>query len=119
MGTISVKNLRLKTIIGFNPEERVTRQDVVINYELQFDTKKAEESDRIEDTVDYKKINKEIIGVVEKSNYNLLEKLTHEILDILRRDTRIIYAKVEVDKPGALRFADSVSASLEYGKKTS
>ncbi len=31
---INVRNLRLRTLIGFNPEERVKKQDVVLNIEI-------------------------------------------------------------------------------------
>ena len=34
--TINIRNLRLRTYIGFNPEERVKRQDVVINIEIDY-----------------------------------------------------------------------------------
>ena len=37
------------------------------------------------------------------------KKLTEHILDIVMSDPKIIRAVVEVDKPQALRFADSVS----------
>ena len=33
---INVRNLRLRTLIGFNPEERVKKQDVVLNIEIKY-----------------------------------------------------------------------------------
>lgn len=117
MTTISVKNLRLKSIIGIYPKERTKKQDVIINYSLDFDSKKAKKSDEIKDTIDYKKINKEIISLVEKSDYFLLEKLTDEVIKIIKKNPKVIHAEVEVDKLGALRFADSVSVKLSYDRQ--
>jgi D-erythro-7,8-dihydroneopterin triphosphate epimerase len=38
---IRITNLRLRTYIGFNPEERSKQQDVVINVEIHHDIKEA------------------------------------------------------------------------------
>ena len=35
LATIDVKNLRLRTYIGFNPDERAKQQDVVINLQIR------------------------------------------------------------------------------------
>ena len=34
--TINVRNLRLRTFIGFNPDEKVKKQDVVVNIEIDY-----------------------------------------------------------------------------------
>ena len=34
--TINIRNLRLRTLIGFNPEERVKKQEVVLNIEISY-----------------------------------------------------------------------------------
>jgi len=41
---------------------------------------------------------------VEKSDYNLLETLAQMILDIVIKNHLIVWAKVKVDKPFALRI---------------
>lgn len=104
-----IKNLRLKTIIGIFDWERTEKQNVIINAEIEFDGAKAANSDNIQDTVDYKTINKKIIEAVETSDFFLLEKLADTVLKIIMEDKKVIKAKVEVDKPGALRFTDSIS----------
>ena len=114
---IRIKNLRLRTIIGIYDWERVEKQDVIINIEFEVDSENAIETDKIENTLDYKDLNKEIIEAVESSRFYLLEKLTHTVLQIVMKDKRIIRAKVEVDKPGALRFSDSVSVECSGENK--
>lgn len=104
-----IKNLRLRAIIGINDWERKHKQDLIINLEFEFDGTQASRSDHIDHTVDYKKLTKQIIHDVEQSEYFLLEKLADHILDIVMRDQQVLRAIVEVDKPQALRFADSVS----------
>ena len=108
---IRIKNLRLRTIIGIHDWERKAKQDVIINVTIDFDGAKAGESDQIEDTVDYKTITKKIISEVESSSYYLIEKLSTKILNLIMEDHRVNQVAVEIDKPFALRYSDSVSVS--------
>jgi D-erythro-7,8-dihydroneopterin triphosphate epimerase len=113
MALIRIKDLLIRTIIGFNPDERKNRQDVLINIEIEVDTQIATETDEPDGIYDYKAITKQVITLVQESQFNLLEKLTHEILSVIMNDERVKRAKVEVDKPHALRFAESVSVVME------
>ncbi|HEY3389956.1 MAG TPA: dihydroneopterin aldolase [Prolixibacteraceae bacterium] len=110
---IRIKNLLVRTIIGFNPDERVNRQDVIINLEIDVDVSKAVSTDYQEGIYDYKAITKTVIAFVSESKYNLLERLTSEVLQLVMQDERVTRAKVEIDKPHALRFSESVSVELE------
>ncbi len=112
MLTIRIKNLRLRTYIGFNDDERRKRQDVIINVRFDYQAEKAADSDDVDYAVNYRTITKKIIAHVEGNSFLLLEKLTAEVLDLVMEADTVRFAQVEVDKPHALRFADSVSASL-------
>jgi len=116
MATIRITNLRLRTIIGIHGWEREHKQDIVINVTITFDTAEANQSDNIEDTLDYKKITKRIIKEVEASKFFLLEKLTNMVLQIVMEYPRTNKATVRIDKPLALRFADSVSMELSANR---
>ena len=110
---IRIKNLRLRAIIGVNEWERRDKQDVVINVEIEFDGDRAARSDDLSETVDYKSITKQIIREVESSSFRLLERLAHHVLEIVMDHEEVLRARVEIDKPQALRFADSVSVVCE------
>ncbi len=110
--TIRIDNLRLRTFIGFNPEELIKPQDVVINAAIKFDATQPAQSDDENETLDYKVITKKIIHHVESGRFRLLEKLNADILSIVMRYEAVIEAEVRVDKPHALRFSDSVSVTL-------
>jgi D-erythro-7,8-dihydroneopterin triphosphate epimerase len=113
MTIIRVKNLLIRTIIGFNPDERNNRQDVIINIEIETDTSSAVLSDEPDGIFDYKVVTKKVIKMVQESKFNLLEKLAYEILQTVMEDKKVKRCRVEVDKPHALRFAESVSAEIE------
>jgi D-erythro-7,8-dihydroneopterin triphosphate epimerase len=117
MARIRVKNLLIRTYIGFNPEELINKQDVIINLEIVTDIPAhALEADEPLDIFDYKKITKKVIAMVQEGKFKLLEVLTKNILDLIMEDERVEWAKVEVDKPHALRFSESVSLEMEARK---
>jgi len=115
---IHIKNLRLKTIIGINDWERAEKQDVIVNVEVELDASRAIATDRIEDTINYKTLTKRIISEVELSKFFLIEKLADHILNIVLENKKVKRGTVEVDKPQALRFADSVSVSCSGDRVT-
>ncbi|HSG31117.1 MAG TPA: dihydroneopterin aldolase [Thermodesulfobacteriota bacterium] len=113
---LRIENLRLRTIVGIYDWEKENKQDLVVNVELEFDGSKAARSDNIDDSVNYKTINKQIIEHIENGNFDLIEKIAGDILDIIFKNDKVEKATVKVDKPGALRFTDSVSVQLSREK---
>ena len=116
MLSIRIKNLRLRTFIGFNEEELKKRQDVVINVCFDYAAEKAADTDEVEYAVNYRTVTKQIIALVEDGRFMLLEKLASEVLELVMANPSVRRAEVEVDKPHALRFADSVSVSMNAGR---
>ncbi len=116
MITIKIKNLRLRTYIGFNDDERQKRQDVVINVRFGYEADDAAETDDVRYAVNYRTITKEIIRKVEEGRFLLLERLAAEVLELVMSTPQIRFAEVEVDKPHALRFSDSVSATVSASR---
>ncbi len=114
---IRIKNLRLRTVIGVNDWERQQAQEVIVNVEMEYDGAPAAASDNLADTIDYHALKKRILAAVEKADCFLLERLATMVLDIVRQEAKVVRAVVEVDKPGALRFADSVSVSCSFQRR--
>jgi len=110
---VHIKELLVRTIIGINPEERVKRQDVLINITMFADLRPAAASDDIDDAVNYKTIAKQVIEMVENSEFYLVEKMAGEIANICLADERVERVLVSVEKPGALRFARSVGVTID------
>ncbi len=114
VATINITNLRLRTFIGFNPDERTKKQDVVLNIQISYSISDAALEDSVEDALNYKTITKKIIRYVEDGQFLLLERLVADVLGICSEHESVLQARVTIDKPHALRFADSVSLSLDY-----
>ncbi|SER53347.1 D-erythro-7,8-dihydroneopterin triphosphate epimerase [Nitrosomonas sp. Nm51] len=113
MAIIRIKNLLLRTYIGFNEEEINKLQDVIINATIEVDLNQAIVHDSVDHSYNYKTVTKNIIALVQAHQFKMLEKLTQSILDEIMKNKNVRFARVEVDKPHALRFAESVSVELE------
>ena len=61
---IHIRDLALRCIVGVYPEERREKQDVTVNITLHADLRRACKSDRLDDTVDYKRIKKGVVALV-------------------------------------------------------
>lgn len=114
---IRITNLRLRTCIGFNPEEIEKKQDILINATIRYDAILASNSDDKLDALNYKTITKRVIEHVEANNFHLLEKLSADLLKIAMENPVVKEASFTVDKPNALRFADSVSLTISATRK--
>lgn len=113
---IQISNLRLRTYIGFNPEEKEKQQDVIVSADIFYSADVAATSDNEADALNYKLITKRMIDHVENGRFQLLEKLTSDLLMIVTESEWVSRAEVRVDKPYALRFADSVSVTLSASR---
>jgi len=113
---IYIRDLTLRCIIGVYPEERREKQDVVINIVLECDHAPAARSDNLDDAVDYKGLKKQVIKLVEASEFNLIETLADRIVRLCLENGRVLRATVTVDKPAALRFARSVAVEISRGQ---
>ena len=113
MDKILIRDLLLRGIIGINPDERVKQQDILINMVIWADIRHAAASDAIEDAVDYKSITKRVIQHVEESSDFLVERLVTDLARMVITEFGVERVMVRVEKPTALRFAESVGIEIE------
>ncbi|MCC4271177.1 dihydroneopterin triphosphate 2'-epimerase [Marinobacter nauticus] len=116
LARVQIKNLLLRAYIGIKEEEINNQQDVVINVCLTYDASEAIERNEISAALNYRTITKQIIAHVDGQRFALLERLAHEVLTIVMEHGAVRWAEVEIDKPHALRYAESVSVTLEASR---
>ncbi|MEC7865590.1 MAG: dihydroneopterin aldolase, partial [Pseudomonadota bacterium] len=75
MDKVFIKNLEVETVIGIYDWEREVRQLISISLVMDFDLTKAAKTDKIEDSLNYKKISKRIIKLAETLKSKLIENL--------------------------------------------
>jgi len=109
---IYIRDLSVRCIVGINPDERVNKQDIVINLTLHADLRKAGRTDDIADTVDYKAVKRKVLALVEGSSFLLLERLAEAIAEACLAQPGVRRVRVLVEKPAALRFARTVGVEI-------
>lgn len=109
---IFIRDLLMRAIIGINPDERINKQDVVLNITLYTSQRQAASSDDFSLTVDYKSVKQAIMALVEQSSFGLIEALAQAVADKLLSFEGVSACRVTLDKPGALRFARSVAVEI-------
>ena len=109
---IHIRDLSVRCIVGINPDERVNKQDIVINLTLYADLRKAGQSDHLADTVDYKAVKRKVLALVEGSSFLLLERLAEAIAGACLAQAGVRRVRVLVEKPAALRFARTVGVEI-------
>lgn len=113
LSIVNVGNLRLRAYIGFIDWEKEKLQDVVLSYSFKYDTSQVAKSDEVEDAVDYKRLTKQIIKMVDNQSFQLIEYLADKIYaKIQEYSPKIQDIEVKIEKPFALRFADNVFVKI-------
>ncbi|MDX1394638.1 MAG: dihydroneopterin aldolase [Gemmatimonadota bacterium] len=110
---ILIRDLHVRGIIGINDWEREKKQDIVINLQIAVDARRAGRTDDMDDALNYRTVAKDVIAYAESAGHFLVEALAAAIARIVVVDHGAQGVRVRVEKPGALRFADSVGIEIE------
>jgi FolB domain-containing protein len=113
MDKVIIKDLIARGIIGINDWEREKPQDILINITLFADLRKAGTTDDISDCVNYRTAAKKALSHAESAKRFTVEALANDLANICLEDTKVNKVIVKVEKPGAVRFADSVGVEIE------
>jgi FolB domain-containing protein len=116
MDQVFIKDLLVRGIIGINDSERVNIQDILINIVLYVDLHRAGVSDDISDCVNYRTVAKKIQAHAESAKRFTVEALAADIAHLCLEDSIVQKVSVRVEKPGAVRFSESVGVEIERGR---
>jgi len=110
---IFLRGLEVECILGFIEWERRVKQVVLIDLELPVDCRTAARIDEVEATLDYKKVAKRVIALVEASQYKLVETLAQRVALTVLEEFGIEWIRVSINKPGAIRGSRDVGVVIE------
>ena len=112
---VIIKDLLLNIIIGFYSIEKIKKQNVKFNIELNYTNQKTHNDKDIKSIVDYGKVVKIIKNLTKNRHYNFLESLAENVFDELFKDERINKIRLKIEKLDAIKETDSVG--IEITKK--
>jgi FolB domain-containing protein len=117
MDRIFIRDLMARGIIGINEWERETPQEILINIVLFTDIRQAAKTDDITASVNYRTISKKTLAYAEKAHRFTVEALAEDIAQLCLEESRVMKVLVRVEKPGAVRFAQSVGVEIERSRE--
>lgn len=113
MDKVIIRDLLARGVIGVYEFERHIQQDILINAILYTDLRKAGRSDQIEDCIDYEKTSKRLLQHAEEAARYTVEALAEDLAQICLEIPGVESVKLRVEKPGAIKFAQSVGVEIE------
>lgn len=113
MDKIFIHALKTETIIGIFDWERQVKQTVIIDMELAVDVRKAALSDAIADTINYKRVAKQVLAFVEASQFHLVESLAEHVAMLVLEEFGVEWVGIVLSKPGAVRGSRDVGVALQ------
>jgi FolB domain-containing protein len=113
---IIIKNLSARGIIGLNDWEREKPQEILINIVVYTDIKQAAETDDIRYSVNYRTLAKKVQAHAETAARISVEALAEDLARICLEEPNAQKVWVRVEKPGAVRFAQSVGVEIERSR---
>jgi FolB domain-containing protein len=116
MDKVIIKNLLARGIIGIRDWERKRAQDILINLTLFTNTRRAADTDDIKDCADYSIISKKVQFHAESAGRFTIEALANDLARLCLEEANVQKVIVRVEKPGAVRFADSVGVEIERNR---
>ena len=110
---ILIKDISARGIIGVNDWEREKPQEILISLTLYTDLHKAGESDHLSDTVSYSSVAKKARQHAEGAARLTVEALAADLARLCLAEPGVQRVRVQVEKPGAVRFTRSVGVVIE------
>jgi len=114
---IYLRDLKVECIIGIFDWERRAKQKIHIDLDMASDISKAAQSDKIEDTLDYKAVSKRLLAFVSDSGFQLVETLAESVAALVLEEFPTPWVRVRINKKGAVRGATDVGVIIERGSK--
>ena len=118
MDVIFINDLRLDILIGVYDWERKVPQTVQFDLEIGLPDRRAAQSDKISDTLDYAVVVSHIEESLRKNRFSLLEKVAEHIAQLILRDFKSPWVKVSVTKLAPLKNVRRLGVTIERGERT-
>ena len=110
--TIFIKDFIIQEIIGIHEHEKTKKQKIKFNIVVNVNQNTVPDEKDIKSIVDYEKITNKLENLVKNKKYNFLESLAEDSFKEIFEDKRINSVKIKIEKPDAIKNADSVGVEV-------
>ena len=115
--TVFIKDFIIEEIIGFHDNEKIKKQKIQFNVVLDIDQRTIPNEKNEKSIVNYEKITKKLEKLVKSKKYNFLESLAEDSFEEIFKDKRINSIKIKIEKPDAIKTANSVGVEVFKTRK--
>ena len=110
--TVFIKDFIIQEIIGIHEHEKTKKQKIKFNIVVNVNQNTVPDEKDIKSIVDYEKIANKLENLVKNKKYNFLESLAEDSFKEIFEDKRINSVKIKIEKPDAIKNADSVGVEV-------
>ena len=110
--TVFIKDFIIQEIIGIHEHEKTKKQKIKFNIVVDVNQNTVPDEKDIKSIVDYEKITNKLENLVQNKKYNFLESLAEDSFKEIFEDKRINSVKIKIEKPDAIKNADSVGVEV-------
>ena len=115
--SVLIKNFIIQEIIGIHQHEKIKKQKIKFNIVIDVDQNVLPNEEDIKSIVDYEKITNNLKNLVKNKKYNFLESLAEDSFKEIFEDKRINSVKIKIEKPEAIKNAESVGVEVFKTRK--
>jgi 7,8-dihydroneopterin aldolase/epimerase/oxygenase len=113
--TVSIRDLRVSTVIGVYDWEREIEQTLVFSVDMAGDVAAAASSDDLADALDYSAVAQTIRTVVRDGKFRLIETAAERVADSVS-GYQVSWVRVQVVKP-LLKEGYASAVTIERGSR--
>ena len=110
--TVFIKDFIIQEIIGIHENEKTKKQKIKFNIVVNVNQNTVPDEKDIKSIVDYEKITNKLENLAKNKKYNFLESLAEDSFKEIFEDKRINSVKIKIEKPDAIKNADSVGVEV-------
>ena len=115
--TVFIKDFIIQEIIGIHEHEKIKKQKIKFNIVVNVNQNTVPDEKDIKSIVDYEKITNKLENLVRNKKYNFLESLAEDSFKEIFEDKRINSATIKIEKPEAIKNAESVGVKVFKTRK--
>ena len=110
--TVFIKDFIIEEIIGIHEHEKIKKQKIKFNIVLDVNQNSLPDEKDIKSIVDYEKITNKLENLSKSKKYNFLESLAEDSFKEIFEDKRIDSVTIKIEKPEAIKNAESVGVKV-------
>ena len=110
--SVFIKDFVVHEIIGIHDHEKTKKQKIKFNIIIDVDQNTLPDERDLKSIIDYEKITTKLENLTKNKKYNFLESLAEDSFKEIFEDKRINSVKIKIEKPDAIKNADSVGVEV-------